>query len=173
MNRAQPIVLEIIICCASSGYILYLYALFFFILTLDIPPDHLDRGSSRADQAKTSAPEIFVPQFGLYLGILFFYQPAACTFICIQKLRQLCVRMSGEQYMNIVIIMIPFAKRDVIFRLNVLEYCFQSVWLFVSSFTQRLLFVILTADYITYCAYCQLTISYGLSFFCAIHHPTC
>lgn len=60
--------------------------------------------------------------------------PRGCTFISVKKLGDVRIRMSLHEEMHVIPVMIPFLQRDVVIRLNMLEYLFQTFRYFSGNY---------------------------------------
>ena len=87
-----------------------LCSILFLSLGFDVLTDYFNRCPSCRQKAETLAPECFFPKFFPDFRILFFQQPAAGTFICIDKFTEFRFRLCTKHYMHMVNIMIPFSK---------------------------------------------------------------
>ena len=88
--------------------------------------DHFNRCPSCRQKAETLAPECFFPKFFPDFRILFFQQPAAGTFISIDKFTEFRFRLCTKHYMHMVNIMIPFLQNNSISGCNIFPYFFCS-----------------------------------------------
>ena len=91
-----------------------LCSMLFLSLGFDVLTDHFNRCASCRQKAETLAPECFFPKFFPDFRILFFQQPAAGTFICIDKFTEFRFRLCTKHYMHMVNIMIPFLQNNSI-----------------------------------------------------------
>ena len=91
-----------------------LCSILFLSLGFDVLTDHFNRCPSCRQKAETLAPECFFPKFFPDFRILFFQQPAAGTFISIDKFAEFCFRLCTKHYMHMVNIMIPFLQNNSI-----------------------------------------------------------
>ena len=91
-----------------------LCSILFLSLVFDVLTDHFYWCPSCRQKAETLAPERFFPKFFPDFRILFFQQPAAGTFISIDKFTEFCFRLCTKHYMHMVNIMIPFLQNNSI-----------------------------------------------------------
>ena len=84
-----------------------LCSMLFLSLGFDVLTDHFNWCASCRQKAETLTPECFFPKFFPDFRILFFQQPAAGTFICIDKFTEFRFRLCTKHYMHMVNIMIP------------------------------------------------------------------
>ena len=89
-------------------------SILFLSLVFDVLTDHFYWCPSCRQKAETLAPERFFPKFFPDFRILFFQQPAAGTFICIDKFTEFRFRLCTKHYMHMVNIMIPFLQNNSI-----------------------------------------------------------
>ena len=83
-------------------------------LGFDILTDYFYRCPSCRQKAESLAPECFLPKFFPDFRILFFQQPAAGTFICIDKFTEFRFRLCTKHYMHMINIMILFLQNNSI-----------------------------------------------------------
>ena len=91
-----------------------LCSILFLSLGFDVLTDHFYWCPSCRQKAETLAPECFFPKFFPDFRILFFQQPAAGTFISIDKFTEFCFRLCTKHYMHMINIMIPFLQNNSI-----------------------------------------------------------
>ena len=91
-----------------------LCSILFLSLVFDVLTDHFYWCPSCRQKAETLTPECFFPKFFPDFRILFFQQPAAGTFICIDKFTEFRFRLCTKHYMHMVNIMIPFLQNNSI-----------------------------------------------------------
>ena len=91
-----------------------LCSILFLSLIFDVLTDHFYWCPSYRQKTETLTPERFFPKFFPDFRILFFQQPAAGTFISIDKFAEFCFRLCTKHYMNMVNIMIPFLQNNSI-----------------------------------------------------------
>ena len=91
-----------------------LCSILFLSLVFDVLTDHFYWCPYCRQKAETLAPERFFPKFFPDFRILFFQQPAAGTFICIDKFTEFRFRLCTKHYMHMVNIMIPFLQNNSI-----------------------------------------------------------
>ena len=103
-----------------------LCSMLFLSLGLDVLTDHFYWCPSCRQKAESLAPECFLPKFFPDFRILFFQQPAAGTFICIDKFTEFRFRLCTKHYMHMVNIMIPFLQNNSISGCNIFPYFFCS-----------------------------------------------
>ena len=105
-----------------------LCSILFLSLGFDVLTDHFYWRPSCRQKAETLAPECFFPKFFPDFRILFFQQPAAGTFISIDKFAEFCFRLCTKHYMNMVNIMIPFLQNNSIPWGNISSHFLCSFW---------------------------------------------
>ena len=89
-----------------------LCSMLFLSLGFDVLTDYFYRCPSCRQKAETLAPECFLPKFFPDFQILFFQQPAAGTFICIDKFTEFRFRLCTKHYMHMINIMILLYHRS-------------------------------------------------------------
>ena len=103
-----------------------LCSILFLSLGFNVLTDHFYWRPSCRQKAETLTPECFFPKFFPDFRILFFQQPAAGTFICIDKFTEFRFRLCTKHYMHMVNIMIPFLQNNSISGCNIFPYFFCS-----------------------------------------------
>ena len=83
-----------------------LCSMLFLSLGFDVLTDYFNWCASCRQKAETLTPECFFPKFFPDFRILFFQQPAAGTFISIDKFTKFCPRLRTEYYMHMINVMI-------------------------------------------------------------------
>ena len=91
-----------------------LCSMLFLSLGFDVLTDYFYRCPSCRQKAEALAPECFLPEFFPDFRILFFQQPAAGTFISIDKFTKFRFRLCTKHYMHMINIMIPFLQNNSI-----------------------------------------------------------
>lgn len=81
--------------------------------------------------SKTLTPEIFFPKLLSYLREFFFQKSAARTFVRVYEFADLRVRMSLEQDMYMVFVVVPLLQCDIVIQRYVLKYLFSPVGNFI------------------------------------------
>jgi len=90
-------------------------------LTFNIGFDHFRGCSAGGQQAEALTPECFLPQPAFDFRIFFLNQTAAGTLIGVDKSADPAFGVGFEKDMNVILIVIPFLKRNIIIRCNILE----------------------------------------------------
>ena len=122
-----------------------LCSMLFLSLGFDVLTDHFNWCASCRQKAETLTPECFFPKFFPDFRILFFQQPAAGTFICIDKFTEFCFRLCTKHYMHMVNIMIPFLQNNSISGCNIFPYFFCSFWNWIiDNFSVPFFFPVIT-----------------------------
>ena len=111
-----------------------LCSILFFSLGFDVLTDHFYWCPSCRQKTETLAPECFFPKFFPDFWILFFQQPAAGTFISIDKFTEFRFRLCTKHYMHMVNIMIPFFQYDPVSGCDILKDLFCSFGYFVVQY---------------------------------------
>ena len=88
-----------------------LCSMLFLSLGFDVLTDYFNWCASCRQKAETLTPECFFPKFFPDFRILFFQQPAAGTFICIDKFTEFRFRLCTKHYMHMVNTMNRIAER--------------------------------------------------------------
>ena len=68
---------------------------------------------------------MFFPQLLPYLRKFFFQKSAARAFICVYELAYFRIWVCLEKYMDMIFVMIPFFKSDIVIWGNILKYLFR------------------------------------------------
>ena len=105
-----------------------LCSILFLSLIFDVLTDHFYWCPSYRQKTETLTPERFFPKFFPDFRILFFQQPAAGTFISIDKFAEFCFRLCTKHYMHMINIMIPFLQNNSIPWGNISPYFLCSFW---------------------------------------------
>ena len=105
-----------------------LCSILFLSLVFDVLTDHFYWCPSCRQKAETLAPERFFPKFFPDFRILFFQQPAAGTFICIDKFTEFRFGLCAKHYMHMINIMILFLQNNSIPWGNISPYFLCSFW---------------------------------------------
>ena len=111
-----------------------LCSILFLSLGFDVLTDHFNRCPSCRQKAETLAPECFFPKLFPDFRILFFQQPTAGTFICIDKFTEFRFRLCTKHHMNKVCIVIPFFQYDPVSGCDILKDLFCSFGYFVVQY---------------------------------------
>jgi len=94
-------------------------------LTFNIGFDHFQGCSAGGQQAEALTPECFLPQPAFDFRMFFLDQTAASTLIGVDKSADLAFGVGFEKDMNVIliviVIVIPFLKRNLVIRCNILE----------------------------------------------------
>ena len=105
-----------------------LCSILFLSLIFDVLTNHFYWCPFYRQKTETLTPERFFPKFFPDFRILFFQQPAAGTFISIDKFAEFCFRLCTKHYMNMVNIMIPFLQNNSIPWGNISSHFLCSFW---------------------------------------------
>ena len=111
-----------------------LCSMLFLSLGFDVLTDYFNWCASCRQKAETLTPECFFPKFFPDFRILFFQQPAAGTFISIDKFTEFRFRLCAEHHINMVCIVIPFFQYDPVSGCDILKDLFCSFGYFVVQY---------------------------------------
>ena len=105
-----------------------------FPLTFDVGSYDFRWSISSRQQVKTLTPKILFPQLFPYFRKLLFQQSTACTFISINKLTDLRLRMCLEQNVYMIVVMIPFLQCNMIVWSNIRKYFLCTIRYFIIKY---------------------------------------